>query len=236
MASAVQRKAAIRAARQRAARRRMYMLAGLAIAVIAIGVGAYVYFSGRQPPPSTTAPDIVHAQISTTQGVMQVELYRSLAPTTVNNFVNLANSHFYDNLVWHRIIKGFVIQAGDPTTKNGGGTNSTWGNNGSNQTIPLEINPSLHNYEGYLAMARHGDPDINSASSQFFINLVDNSGKLDPNSGTQGYAVFGKVTSGMDVALAIGNLPTTGSSPPSGSGADVPYKPYPLVTSIAITG
>jgi peptidyl-prolyl cis-trans isomerase A (cyclophilin A) len=174
-----------------------------------------------------------------TQGIIQIELYPTQAPKTVNNFVSLVNAHFYDGLVWHRVMKGFVIQTGDPTTKNGGGDNSTWGNTGSSQTIPLETDPSLHNYAGYIAMARTSDR--NSASSQFFINLVDNSGNLDPNpsQNNYGYAVFGKVTStsGMDVALAIGNLPTNGPNPAPGTGqANEPLKPYPLVTSITITG
>ena len=231
MASPIQRKAAIRKARQRAARRRMYVLGGLALLVIIVGVGVYLYVTGQQT-------NIVRAQINTTQGVIQIELYPSKAPKTVSNFVNLVNSHFYDNLVWHRIMKSFVIQTGDPMTKNGGGDNSTWGNNGSSQTVPLEIDSSLHNYAGYIAMARTSDP--NSASSQFYINLVDNSASLDPNpsQNLQGYAVFGKVTStsGMDVALAIGNLPTNGSNPASGTGQpNEPLKPYPLVTSITIT-
>src|SRR5207245_4794681 len=135
MASPIQRKAAIRKARQRAARRRMYVLSGLAllvIIVIIVGVGVYLYVTGQQT-------NIVRAQINTTQGVIQIELYPSKAPKTVSNFVSLVNSHFYDNLVWHRVMKGFVIQTGDPTTKNGGGDNSTWGNTGSSQNIPLEI-------------------------------------------------------------------------------------------------
>jgi cyclophilin family peptidyl-prolyl cis-trans isomerase len=209
----------------------MYVLGGLALLVIIVGVGVYLYVTGQQT-------NIVRAQINTTQGVIQIELYSTKAPKTVSNFVSLVNSHFYDDLVWHRIMKGFVIQTGDPTTKNGGGDNSTWGNNGSNQSIPLEIDNSLHNYEGYIAMARTNDP--NSASSQFYINLVDNSASLDPNpsQNLQGYAVFGKVTStsGMDVALAIGNLPTNGPNPAAGAGQpNEPLKPYPLVTSITIT-
>jgi len=210
----------------------MYLLGGVALLIIIVGVGVYLYVSGQQT-------NIMKGQINTTQGVIQIELYPGKAPKTVSNFVSLVNSHFYDNLVWHRIMKGFVIQTGDPTTKSGGGDNSTWGNNGSNQTIPLEIDSSLHNYAWYIAMARKNEP--NTASSQFFINLVDNSASLDPTGSSQGYAVFGKVTSGMDVALAIGNLPTNGEDPNThrpliGTGAaNEPLKPYPLVNSITIT-
>lgn len=146
-----------------------------------------------------TAPLL--ATLSTSSGTIVVELFQSQTPRTVNNFVNLANSVFYTNLVWHRIVKGFVIQTGDPTTKNGGGDRNTWGSTGSPQTVPLEIVPSLHNDAGYLGMAR--SQDVNSGSSQFYINLADNP-SLDGN-----YTVFGKVLSGMDVALAIGNVPVT---------------------------
>lgn len=148
----------------------------------------------------------VYATLVTTNGTIKVELYPAQAPITVNNFVNLAQSHFYDNLVWHRIVKGFVIQTGDPNSR-GGLNNSTWGQGGSSQTLPLEIDISLHNTVSYLAMAHATDP--NSGSSQFYINLVDNSAGLDGK-----YTVFGKVTEGMDIALTIANTPVYPSSQP----------------------
>ncbi|TMI40674.1 peptidylprolyl isomerase [Candidatus Bathyarchaeota archaeon] len=203
MASPIQRKAAIRLARQKAARRRMYMLVGFVLLIIVAGVGAYLYVLGQSSNTTPTNPDIMHAQINTTKGVIQIELYRSKAPKTVNNFVSLADSHFYDNLVWHRIAKGFVIQTGDPNTKGAvNSTRNTWGQGGSPQTISQELDPSLHNDAGYLGMARGGD--VNSASSQFYINLVDNR-SLDTTNG--GYAVFGKVISGMDIVNAIAGVP-----------------------------
>ena len=153
--------------------------------------------------PKVATP--VFATLSTTDGTIQVELYPAQAPKTVANFVTLAQSGFYSNLVWHRIVKGFVIQTGDPTSRNAGGNNNTWGQNGSSQTVPLEIDPSLHNLQGYLGMARNTDP--NSGSSQFYINLADNTKGLDGN-----YTVFGKVTAGMDVALTLGNVPVYTSS------------------------
>ena len=142
--------------------------------------------------------------ISTTQGTFEVELFPKAAPKTVANFVNLAKTGFYNNLVWHRIVKGFAIQIGDPTSRNGGGDTSRWGSTGSSQTVPLETSTSLVsdgyvNEVGYLGMARTSDP--NSGSSQFFINLADNS-FLNGQ-----YTVFGKVTSGMDVVDTLGNLP-----------------------------
>ena len=124
---------------------------------------------------------------------------RPRPPKTVANFVNLAQSGFYTNLTWHRVVRGFVIQTGDPTSKNAGGNYSTWGQHGSSQSVPLEIDPSLRNLAGYLGMARSTDP--NSGSSQFYINLADNP-SLDGI-----YTLFGKVTAGMNVALTIGNVP-----------------------------
>ncbi len=150
----------------------------------------------------------IYATLSTTNGTIVVELYRAQAPKTVDNFVRLAQSLFYTNLTWHRIVKGFVIQTGDPTTKNGGGDRSTWGQTGSSQTVPLEIDPTLHNNIGYLGMARSSDP--NSGSSQFYINVANNN-SLDGQ-----YTVFGKVinSGGMNAAYALANTPVNSQSQP----------------------
>lgn len=150
----------------------------------------------------------VYATLSTTNGTIVVELYRAQAPKTVSNFVSLAQSGFYSNLVWHRIVKGFVIQTGDPNTRNGGGDRSAWGTGGSSQTVPLEIDPTLHNNIGYLGMARSTDP--NSGSSQFYINLANNN-SLDGQ-----YTVFGKVinSGGMTAAYALANAPVNAQSQP----------------------
>jgi cyclophilin family peptidyl-prolyl cis-trans isomerase len=168
----------------------------------------------------------VIASLSTSSGTIVVELYPAQAPKTVANFVSLAKSGFYTNLVWHRIQPGFVIQTGDPTTVSGGGNNNTWGQTGSPQTVPLEIDSSLHNYAGYLGMARGND--VNSGSSQFFINLVDSSSALDGK-----YTVFGRVITGMDVVSAIGSVPVY-PAPPGGACCQ-PRPPLPLLTSITIS-
>jgi peptidyl-prolyl cis-trans isomerase B (cyclophilin B) len=144
----------------------------------------------------------LYATLKTTDGMIVVELYNNSAPKTVTNFVNLAKSHFYDNLVWHRIIPNFVVQTGDPNTKNGGGDRNTWGQGTSPQSVPFEYDSSLHNNVGYVAMASTGAGV--GGSSQFYINVNDNSGALDGK-----YAVFGKVIVGMDAANALANLPTT---------------------------
>lgn len=146
-----------------------------------------------------------YAVITTSAGEIVAELFPASAPKTVANFVKLANAGFFDGLVWHRIVKGFVIQTGDPGTKNGGGNRRVWGTGGSEETVPLEVG-SLRNDTGTLGMARSQDP--NSGSSQFYINLADNA-FLNGQ-----YAVFGKVIFGLEVAEAIGSLRVDPSEQP----------------------
>jgi cyclophilin family peptidyl-prolyl cis-trans isomerase len=146
-----------------------------------------------------------YAVLDTPAGEIVAELFPASAPKTVANFVNLANAGFFNGLVWHRIVRGFVIQTGDPLTKNGGGERRRWGTGGSNQRVPLEIS-SLRNDTGTLGMARSQDP--NSGSSQFYVNLADNE-FLNGQ-----YTVFGKVISGLEAAKKIGDLPTDPSDQP----------------------
>ncbi|HUI86524.1 MAG TPA: peptidylprolyl isomerase [Nitrososphaerales archaeon] len=196
-----------------------YALAALVVVVIVAVAGYYVYSSSSASTKSSTStqltggcpavtqtggPNLIYACIKTNWGSMEIELFPADAPKTVANFVNLANSGFYNNLIWHRIAPGFVIQTGDPTTRNGEGNRSLWGQGGSSQTVPLEIDPALHNTAGFIGMARSSDP--NSGSSQFYINLGPNT-NLDGN-----YTVFGEVISGMPVAYAIAAVPTYGTS------------------------
>ncbi len=126
------------------------------------------------------------ATIETNKGIIKFELFEDKAPITTKNFIELAESGFYNGLTFHRVEPGFVIQGGDP---NGDGTG------GSGKTIPLEISPDLKHAKGVVAMARSQDP--NSASSQFYITLA-NTPLLDGN-----YAVFGNVIEGMDVVESI---------------------------------
>jgi cyclophilin family peptidyl-prolyl cis-trans isomerase len=134
-------------------------------------------------------------------GSFEVVLFNAWTPKTVANFVSLAESDFYNNLTWHRIEPGFVIQTGDPNTRNGGGNRSLWGQGTSGTSIPFEYNSTLHNYEGYLGMASTAAKT--GGTSQFYINLANNT-SLDGQ-----YAVFGKVlnASGMKVVQAIGAVP-----------------------------
>ena len=127
------------------------------------------------------------AVFETTLGNFEVELNRTAAPVTVENFVNYVNSGFYNGLVFHRVISNFMVQ--------GGGFTPDGQQKATNDPIKLESSNGLSNVRGTIAMARTNDP--NSATSQFFINVVDN-GFLDYAPGNPGYAVFGRVISGMD--------------------------------------
>src|SRR3989441_6934592 len=168
----------------------------------------------------------VYATLNTTNGTIIVQLYRAQTPQTVSNFVNLANQHFYDNLVWHRIVANFVIQTGDPNTKNGGGDRNIWGQGTSPQSVPFEYDSSLHNNVGYLAMASTGAGV--GGSSQFYINVHDNRASLDGK-----WAVFGKVVAGMDAANTLASSPTTNQYP---NALDQPTNPSgALVLSVTIS-
>lgn len=130
--------------------------------------------------------------LETSEGKIELELFPKVAPKHVENFLGLVRRGFYDSLLFHRVIDGFMIQAGDP---NGDGSG------GSGTTIPAEFNDSLH-HAGTLGMAHSTDP--NSASSQFYICLAPTP-HLDHK-----YTVFGKTISGFDVVQKIGKRPTSG--------------------------
>ena len=189
------KKQILQAKRKRQRRGSIYLVIAI-ITIVVAGVGLYVYASSLS---SNSTPSVIYAKLNTSQGVMEVELYRSLTPRTVDNFVNLANSGFYNSLVWHRIVKNFVIQTGNSNSRNGL-NNATWSQPGSGAQIPFEYDSSLHNAVGYLGMASTASGA--GGTTQFYVNTNDNSAALDGK-----YAVFGKVIIGMSVAYAIANLP-----------------------------
>jgi cyclophilin family peptidyl-prolyl cis-trans isomerase len=147
------------------------------------------------------------AKIQTKFGDIAVEFFPNDAPKTVENFKKLAASGFYDNLIFHRIVPGFVIQGGDPNTKDGG-NKSRWGTGGPGWNVKAEFNKNKHS-RGALSMARSQDP--NSAGSQFFIVLKD-ANFLDGQ-----YTVFGRVTSGMEAVDKIAALKTDSMDAPVNS-------------------
>ena len=144
--------------------------------------------------------------IKTNFGSIKFGLLSELAPETVRNFVTLAKNGFYDGTLFHRVIPGFMIQGGDPNTKDPN-MKSRWGTGGPGHNIKAEFSSRSH-LEGIVSMARAADPD--SAGSQFFIVTSDN----NTESLDRQYTVFGKVTEGMDVAHKIENLPRDGNDCP----------------------
>ena len=138
------------------------------------------------------------AVIKTTQGEMVVRFWPEVAPKTVENFKKLARQGFYDGTAFHRIVKGFMIQGGDPLTKDLAAEHS-WGTGGPGYQIKAEFNDRAH-VRGVLSMARSQNPD--SAGSQFFICLAD-ARFLDRQ-----YTAFGELVKGENVLEAIGNTPT----------------------------
>ncbi len=133
----------------------------------------------------------------TTAGRFVVELDAHRAPLTVDNFFGYVDDGFYDGTIFHRVIAGFVAQAG--------GFTESLEQKPTRDPIPNESGNGLSNARGTIAMARTGDP--HSATSQFYINLVDNT-RLDPNPQRWGYAVFGRVVEGLEIVDAIAQSPT----------------------------
>lgn len=162
-----------------------------------IAAAIFILFLTGQAFASDALP---HVRLSTTMGDIVVELDPGAAPKTVDNFLAYVNSGFYDGTLFHRVIRGFMIQ--------GGGFDASMKQKPTRPPVLNEADNGLSNRTGTIAMARTSDP--HSATAQFFINVKDNDfldhrGKNDKG---WGYCVFGKVISGMDVARKIEQAPT----------------------------
>ena len=164
------------------------------------------------------------AVLQTTMGTMTVELFDGAAPKTVANFKALARKGFYDGVKFHRVIKGFMVQTGDPNTKSG--DPSTWGTGNSGSFVPDEFSTTLHHTKGILSMANSGSP--NSQSSQFFI-MLGPAPHLDGH-----YSIFGRVTRGMDVLDKIGNVATR-PNPVMPGEQSTPVRP-PVLRKVVVKG
>lgn len=157
------------------------------------GPGGKVLYTGTITVPQ---PQV---ELITSLGNVVLELNPAAAPLSVNNFLTYANSGFYNNTLFHRVIAGFVVQGG-------GYTAGLIQKPNQNATIALESNNGLFNTRGTLAMARTSVP--NSGRSEFFVNLADNPSLNYQSEASPGYAVFGKVVSGLDVIDKMGAQPT----------------------------
>ena len=164
------------------------------------------------------------ATLKTNNGQIKLELFADQMPITVDNFIKLAEADFYNETKFHRIIKGFMIQGGDPNSKTD--DESTYGQGGPDHTVQDEfvIGEMLTNTRGTIAMANTGQP--NSGGSQWFINLVDNT-NLDFNKAPleSKHPVFGRVIEGLEVVDKIGNVET--------KAGDIPVEPV-IIEAIEI--
>jgi peptidyl-prolyl cis-trans isomerase A (cyclophilin A) len=198
------------------------VFASLLLALPAVSMAQQTTKPAASAPASVDHPRVV---MHTTQGDVTFELFPDKAPKSVANFLQYVRDGFYDGTVFHRVVNGYMVQGGlysrDLTQRR------------TRAAIPSEADNGLSNLRGTLAVARGGDP--NSGTAQFFVNLVDNR-RLDYVSNqsglTWGFAVFGKVTSGMDVVDKIASLPTRAQGPFVG---DVP-NPIVIIDSANVVG
>lgn len=186
----------------------------LIVGLIGLGLTTSPALAADEVPPHP------YIEIVTTEGTIILELDGKQAPLTVGHILKLVDAGFYDGLIFHRVIPGFMAQTGahtpDMTLKE------------SDAAIPNESGNGMSNVRGTVAMARTGDP--HSANSQFFINVGDNS-RLDPgkrsSGGTWGYTVFGRVIQGMDV---VDKMVTVQTGPQGHFAKDVPVVPIVIKT------
>lgn len=165
------------------------------------------------PAPATSEEKLVYVKLNTTKGDIFIELNNEKAPITVKNFLSYVEKKHYDGTIFHRVMDGFMIQ--------GGGHTEDLAEKPTGPSIKNEAGNGLKNERGTIAMARK--PDLNSATAQFFINVVDNPFLDNPSSP---YAVFGKVVGGMDVVDKIKSVKTGNKSTPNG----MPMQNVPVET------
>ncbi len=184
-----------------------------------VAAGAVVMTLGAANTAAQDNPTVV---VETSLGNITLELFRDQAPVTVDNFVQYANDGFFAGTVFHRVIQQFMIQ--------GGGLTADLQQKSTRDPIRNEATNGLSNERGTIAMARTNVVD--SATAQFFINTVNNARSLD-HTGTDarsfGYAVFGRVTDGMDVVDRIAAVPTGSQGPHR----DVPLEPV-VITGVTV--
>ena len=183
--------------------KRAFLLGAALTALVSCKGGGDAAFTPGSGPP-------VNVVMTTSLGVVKIQLDTEHAPISVQNFLSYVDKSFYDGTIFHRVIPGFMIQ--------GGGFDAQLSQKPTDHAIKNESNNGLKNDRGTIAMARQAS--VNSATSQFFINVVDNAGLNYPTNG--GYAVFGRVLEGMDVVDKIRATPTGRGS---NGMSDVPVTP-----------
>ena len=190
-----------------------------ALCLLALGAGAA---EAQEAAEAEDAFDpFPRVRVETTAGAFTLELFANDAPLTVAQFLRLSASRFYEGTIFHRVVKDFVIQ--------GGGWSVDFQERAIDETLPNESGNGRSNLRGTVAMARTGDP--HSAQNQFYVNLQDNVA-LNPRPGRWGYAVFGRVVSGMEVVDAIGDRATGPGGP---FRAEVPAAPVIIERVLRVT-
>ncbi len=175
---------------------------------ILLGAICMPWVAQAQAPAQAAAPKVI---FQTTLGSFTVELYPDKAPKTVENFLRYVKDKHYNGTIFHRVIPNFMVQ--------GGGFSDSMQQKPTRAPVPLEANNMLKNDRGTIAMARTSDP--NSATAQFFVNVVDNQNLNAPRPDGHGYTVFGKITQGMETIDKIRSAPTASA----GMYQDVPKTP-----------
>ena len=191
-------------------------------AILCLAALVAVSIHAQEPSEAEEPKDpFPRVRVETTAGAFTLELFALEAPLTVAQFLRLTASRFYEGAIFHRVVKDFVIQ--------GGGWSVDFQERAIDETLPNESGNGRSNLRGTIAMARTGDP--HSAKNQFYINLQDNV-PLNPRPGRWGYAVFGRVVSGMEVVDEIGNRAT---GPGGNFDQDVPAAPVIIERVLRVT-
>ena len=188
----------------------MLMLKNLTVTVLLTTVATLASAQGNDP----------RVEVTTNMGNFVIELNARRAPLTAEAFLSYVNEGHYDGTIFHRVMEGFVAQAG--------GFDEDYNERPVTKTIANESGNGLSNLRGTVGLARLSDP--HSGSAQFYINLTNNT-SLDPNPARWGYAVFGRVVAGMEVVDAIGHVGTGAGGPFE---RDLPSKPI-IIEKIVIT-
>jgi cyclophilin family peptidyl-prolyl cis-trans isomerase len=199
-------------------RKMTLLLLAIAIPCISVNAAKDPNQNKEKPKMSDQKPAAApRVELTTSKGKFVIELNAAKAPITVKNFLTYVNEGFYSDTIFHRVIPGFMVQ--------GGGMTADMRPKPNHAPIAIESSNGLKNMRGTLAMARTNDP--NSATSQFFINTVDNDFLNYKSPSNPGYAVFGKVVEGMDVVDAIEKVKTKNV----GGHGDVPVEPITILSA-----
>ena len=181
-----------------------YWILSMSSVDVATSPTATTIAQSKTEEPVNSNKKIMHAILHTNKGDVTIEFFDADAPNTVANFIKLAGAGFYNGTKFHRVIKSFMIQGGDPLSKDDS-MSARWGTGGPGYSFADEIRANNHNTVGTISMANSG---ANTNGSQFFINVANNN-FLDTK-----HTTFGKVTAGLDVVSVIENTPTGANDRP----------------------